>query len=190
MRGRTGPYPIIKRPVVVFLMCFLALLLAVGAAPWLGVAAPSKATSVEYINEFDTPSWPFMRIEFKGTWHPEYYPGQAHGGQLYVCSGNNANGYNEKASVQVLFYGRAVKLVSARYWQCGWCEVFLDGRSRGTFNLSSEATEFGYVLFEANNLRQGFHTIRLVNLGIPGSDDPLAQEYDLHYVNVDYLAVR
>jgi hypothetical protein len=175
----------------VFLVTAMSLLLAVCAAPWLcNASPPGTATKVEHISEFDAPAWPFLTINFRGTWHLEFYPGEAHGGQLYVCGGNDASGGNDKAAVQVWFYGGAVKLVSARYWQCGWCEVFLDGRSRGTYNLYSDDIEFGYELFETSGLKRGFHSIRVVNLGIPGSDDPIAQEYDLHYVNVDYLAVR
>jgi hypothetical protein len=178
--------------MTMLLVAALALLLAAGAAPWMSAGAPpqSRDADGESITEFEAPGWPFLWISFRRTWHVEYYPGQAHGGQLYVSSGNDASGNNDRASVQVIFYGSSVKLVTARYWQCGWCEVFLDGRSRGTFNLASDATQFDQVLFEDGGLRRGIHNIRVVNLGIPGSDDPIAQEYDLHYVNVDYMVVE
>ena len=153
-------------------------------------AASQREASCESVTEFDYPAWPFVKISFRGEWHPEYYPGMVHADQLYVSSGNGAVGANDYASVQVCFYGSEVKLVAARYWQCGWCAVVLDGRYRGAFNLSSPAPQFDYVLFEARRLRRGFHDIRVVNLGIPGSDDPVATEYDLHFVNVDYMVVR
>lgn len=169
-------------------MCMLAALLACGLAAVPAAASPGAKTC-ESLTDFDQAAWPFTRISFSGDWRAEHYT-EAHGGQIYTSSGNGAGGANDRASVSVGFYGSEVKLVAARYWQCGWCAVYLDGRFRGMYNLSSNTPQFGYVVFQASRLRRCSHEIRVVNLGIPGSCDPAAWEYDLHFVNVDYLAVR
>jgi hypothetical protein len=193
---------LMKRLLAAMLITTLSLLLAVALAPWTAAAAPgnpgknaaASTDVVEYVTEFDKAVKPFLKIGFTGAWHPEHYP-QAHGGQLYVSSGNDESGNDDYASVEVKFNASNVRLVAARYWQCGLCEIFLDGHSQGIFNLYFDNTkepfepDWGYVLFEATDLRPGAHTIKVVNLGLPGSDDEIAQEYDLHFVNLDYMVV-
>lgn len=146
----------------------------------------------EYITEFEQPAaYPFSAITFGGPWGRELYA-DAHGGQLWVSP-------EAGASVQVNFYGRSVKLVTSRFWQCGWCEVYVDGASRGTVNLfydnlDSYETDSGFVAFEDYSLRPGHHTLELVNLGIPGLEvlpDWWLPEYEVpHFANVDCLVVR
>ncbi len=102
-------------------------------------------------------------------------------GQLIVCGSGGE-------FLEVTFYGRSVKLVSSRYWSCGMCQVYLDGQSRGVVNLQSEETQYGYAVLSDCSLRPGYHTIKLVNLGIPVTS--FNAQYGLYFVNFDYLVVR
>jgi hypothetical protein len=120
-----------------------------------------------------------VNAAFKGLWAFEKY--EDYDGQLIVCN-------DQGASLEVTFYGRSVKLVSARYWTCGMCQVYLDGRFRGTFNLQSEETQYGYTVLLDCSLRPGYHTIKLVNPGIAVT--PFNAQYGFHFVVFDYLVIR
>ena len=113
-------------------------------------------------------------VTYEGLWVAEAY-NRACGGKLVVC-------HDENAYVEVTFHGWYVRLVAARYWTCGKCAVYLDGEYGGTVNLHSERTRYNYTVFWSF-LPRGQHTLRLVNLGEPGS------EYPYHFVNVDYMVV-
>ena len=115
------------------------------------------------------------RVSYEGLWVAEAY-NRAYGGQLVVC-------HDEGAAVEVAFEGWFVRLVSARYWTCGQCAIYLDGEYRGTVNLHSECARYNHTVF-CSFLPYGHHTLRLVNLGEPGSECPY------HFVNVDYMVVR
>lgn len=115
------------------------------------------------------------RVTYDGLWVAEAYR-RAHGGKLVVC-------HDENAYVEVTFQGWFVRLVAARYWNCGKCAVYLDGEYRGTVNLQSEWARYNSTVFWSF-LPRGQHTLRLVNLGEPGAG------YPYHFVNVDYMVVR
>ena len=114
------------------------------------------------------------RVTYEGKWVAEAYD-RAYGGQVVVC-------HDEGAAVEVTFEGWFVRLVAARYWTCGRCAIYLDGEYRGTVNLHSEWPRYNYTVFWSF-LPCGQHTLRLVNLGEPGS------RYPYHFVNVDYMVV-
>jgi len=114
------------------------------------------------------------RVTYEGLWMAEAY-NRARGGKLVVC-------HDVAAAVEVTFHGWFVRLVAARYWTCGKCAVYLDGEYRGTVNLHSEWARYNSTVFWSF-LPCGQHTLRLVNLGEPGS------EYPYHFVNVDYMVV-
>jgi hypothetical protein len=158
-------------------------------------SAPDAVAALElpeYVMEFELPAaYPFSSIDYDGLWGREVYA-DAHGGQIWVSP-------EAGASVQVCFNGRSVKLVTSRFWQCGWCEVYVDGMSRGTVNLfydnlDSYEADMGFVAFADYSLRPGNHTLELVNLGIPGLEklpDWWLPGYEVpHFINVDCLLVR
>jgi hypothetical protein len=131
----------------------------------------------EVLNFVDPSNNRDPRVSYSGYWKSEAYS-PAYGGQLVVCgAGGDA--------VEVTFYGRSAKLFCARYWQCGWCKVFLDGRSMGLVNLHAKNTEYDYPAFSICFLRPGLHTLKLVNLGIPGEVG-----FPIDFINVDYLVLR
>ena len=132
------------------------------------------------------------RVTYVGSWLGESYD-WAHGGRL-VVSGVEPGGGSAAGQVFVevsldgdALEGRSVELYCARYWQCGWCEVFLNGVSQGRVNLSidSDYPQPGYLLYAVPSLGAGHHVLQVVNPGIPGPE-----EMPLGFVNVDYLVFR
>lgn len=132
------------------------------------------------------------RVTYEGFWKAEGYP-WAHGGQIVVSAvETGVAGSGERVAVRVVFEGRSVELYCALYWQCGWCEVFLDGVSQGRLNLSidSDYPEPQYLLYAVYSLRPGRHVLEVVNLGIPGPELPEPDVFPYGIVNVDYLVIR
>ena len=129
------------------------------------------------------------RVVYKGLWVNEHYRPEE---GLDLLEGDMVTsvypldgGECDPPSVKVTFQGRSVKLVAARFWQCGWCEIFLDGRSVGRINLSSDEPLSRCTLYATYCLPPGTHTLKVVNLGIPGNP-----EMPFDVVNVDYLVIR
>jgi hypothetical protein len=140
----------------------------------LAIAAPLPEDVIDFVDPSGNMD---PRVSYAGYWKDEYLPG-SYGGRLTVCA-------EAGASVEVAFEGRSATLLSSRYWQCGWCEVFLDGTSMRTVNLHAEDLEFGFPVFAVYDLRPGSHTIKLVNTGAPGTE-----EMPIDIINVDYIIVR
>lgn len=162
-----------------------------------------------YVTDFDAPAYPFTTISFQGLWSREAYDG-AHGGQLYTCEDEDAA---VEVTVEVPRNGGKLELYSARYWQCGYCSYALVDNATGqvvksgTVNLyydnyDSGMPQYGFQVFKAAGLKKGTYTLRVQNLGTPGTDQwPqeildyfLSQGIDPpplpHIVNVDYLTLK
>ena len=167
--------------VIVLAISMMALMLPVsGAGACVGrpealAGLAARSWCREVIDFVDPRHSTDPRITYEGLWVAEAY-NRARGGKLVVC-------HDENAYVEVTFQGWFVRLVAARYWSCGQCAVYLDGEYRGTVNLHSERARYNSTVFWSF-LPRGQHTLRLVNLGEPGS------EYPYHFVNVDYMVVR
>lgn len=155
-------------------------------------SVPARAQAVclpEEVLDFPDPAANTdPRVAYQGFWVNEHYAPEE-GLELLegdmVVSVHPLEGADCVPSVKVTFQGRSVKLVAARFWQCGWCEIFLDGRSVGRVNLSSDEPVSDYTVFATCCLPPGKHTLEVVNLGIPGT-----QEMPFDVVNVDYLVIR
>ncbi len=150
------------------------------AGAW-AVASPVAGEVLEFVGPSQNGD---PRVSYRGQWVCEYAP-CLHGGQLVASAVEP--GAADVVAVEVTFEGTSVELYCARYWQCGWCEVFLDGVSRGRVNLSidSDYIEAGYLLCAATSLQPGSHTLKVVNVGVPGP-----QGFPYGIVNVDYLVLR
>jgi len=171
------------------------------------VAAISAA---EYVTEFEQPPvYPYTSIAFEGDWARELYP-SAHGGQIWACS-------NTGAAVEVTFdvasNGSKLTLYSARYWQCGSCQVTVVDEATqavvfsGTFslfydNLDSWEPDWGFEVCKVTALMEGTYTLRVENLGVPGLTAwpqewlDYWDEYGIpvppfpHLIDVDYLVLK
>ncbi|MBN2027916.1 MAG: hypothetical protein JW854_14285 [Actinobacteria bacterium] len=172
----------------------------------------AAASAAEYITDFNEPEYPFNSISFSGLWEAEPYPG-AYGGQLWVC---NAKNDAVEVTVEVASNGSKLTLYSARYWQCGSCQVTVVNEDTQKVelsetvdlfydNLDSFEPEYGFEVCKASGLSYGTYTIRVENLGIMSitywPDDFLAwcEEMgiepppfpdDMHNINVDYLMLK
>ncbi|MBC7231358.1 MAG: hypothetical protein H5T74_13330 [Actinobacteria bacterium] len=177
---------------------------AVKGAP---VAAARAAGT--YVTDFEAAAYPFTSIAFEGLWGREAYTG-AHGGQLYASfSGGDAL----EVIVEVPINGAKLTLYSARYWQCGYCAYTLvnNGTGRvvtsGTVNLyydnyDSNSPQWNYRVFRVAGLKRGTYTLRVENLGRPGTDrwpQEILEYFEQqgieppplpHMVNVDYLELK
>ncbi len=177
-----------------------------------GKGAPSaamKAAAGTYVTDFEAAAYPFTSIAFEGLWCREAYTG-AHGGQLYTsASGGDAL----EVIVEVPRNGAKLTLYSARYWQCGYCSYTLVNNGTGgvvisgTVNLyydnyDSNMPQWNYQVFKAAGLKRGTYTLRVENLGRPGTDrwpQEILEYFEQqgieppplpHLVNVDYLELK
>ncbi len=168
-----------------------------------------RVESVTYVSDFEAPAYPFYSIAFHGLWSREIYNG-AHGGQLWVC------GEEEDAleiGIEVPRNGGKLSLYSARYWQCGYCSFSLvnnaTGRvvKSGTVNLyydnyDSDNPQYDFEVFKVSGLKRGTYTLRVENLGMPGTDQwpqEILEYFESagidppqlpHFINVDYLTLK
>jgi hypothetical protein len=100
------------------------------------------------------------RIEYRGTWGttPRNY-----GVNRYDLHFTNADG----ESLEMPFHGTGIEYIAEKNADHGDVEVFLDGASRGTVSLkvTNLPRLSQVVVFGAQGLPKGRHTIRLVNRG-------------------------
>jgi hypothetical protein len=94
---------------------------------------------------------------YSGDWYLEHYD-EVLGGTLMVTP--YAGDY-----FTYTFAGDGVTVISARHWNYGIMEVYLDGELRAQVDLYSDTVQTGQRVFTASGLGPGAHTIKLVCTG-------------------------
>ncbi|MGM9681794.1 MAG: alpha-L-rhamnosidase C-terminal domain-containing protein [Eubacteriales bacterium] len=116
-------------------------------------------------------------IRYSGNWtHMEY---EGWGAYRNSLSFSNQRGN----SATVTFEGTGVSYITSIESNRGIAEIFLDGVSKGTFDLYSPVILRQQTVFEAKGLPEGEHTLKIV---VTGEKNPDATDC---YVDVDAIAV-
>jgi hypothetical protein len=174
-----------KKITGIVVLLFLVVVLVASMAATAVAAKPTKidASAKDPYYYANDPGWVKT-----GTWKVEQYtklpPPLTGPNDLLV-----ANDAGATASLAVDLQGslKYIEVWSAKYWQCGTMEIFLDGASQGTFSLNitpvGAAPQWSQLIWTSTKQGGTTHTVTIKALGTGGP--PLYPAF--HFVNVQYV---
>lgn len=142
----------------------------------LSVTVPAHASKTITVRASDTGTWQAIddtgsRISYSDGWSTAtglngYVDGTAH--YSATCT----------ATAQISFTGQAIRIIGDRNVDHGQMRIYLDGTLQGDHDTWALQPTQQEVLFQADNLMPGQHTLKLV-VGCPstGGQPPLADQY-------------